>query len=127
MAMSHKPHKHRPVRENGAYGPIFGAVIGALLGVIAIGPHLSEWSTSKSLGSILAPALVGLLFGFLATNSFGPYKPGSGTGSSTNDSPYIGGADFHLGEGHSGSHSNDVGCSSGSDGGGDGGGCGGGD
>ena len=100
-----------------------GLAIGALLGVLALGTHFSEWTTPKSLGNILAPALVGLLFGYLATNPPGSSKTDSESNSSTNDIFNISSVDFHHGDGHSGSHSNDGGCDGGADGGGD---CGGG-
>jgi hypothetical protein len=70
-------------RAIGLYGGIF---LGAVVGVMVVGPNLSEWSGSRSLltifGSIALGALVGYIAGEIAVASITSGSgPGLGGGS----------------------------------------------
>jgi len=118
MASPHRPHKQHPIRERRANPLVVGAAIGAFLGVVVIGTHISEWPASKSLSGILAAAAIGIAFAYIATNFPRPSSSRSGSEGVTNDSPSFDSESYYDGSGHFGGH--DGGSSCGSDfGGGD--------
>ena len=117
MRQSRKPRKRRSARKrttrkHSSYSRVTGAAIGMLLGVVAIGPHFSEWSLMKSLVGVLISAAIGLLFGYVATTVPALLKSNSANGQSSNNFVPADSSDFHGPGGHSASHGFESSCGS---------------